>query len=284
MFPACDSKIKGRINFIKTDKSFGFVKSDDGKDLYFNPNNLSRKLDINSLSVGVEVSFVIGSNGQGECAEDITLPAEIILVEFNLTDDKWKIQVGEDKYLLQIVSWDLVIERAQSVKKKLKIEPTTLKEMPKEILSLVTNAPFEFSAPTNNQSGPIRMDSTVVDLCSIRPTFTNNTGSQVHLPFRLLQQHWPSNLNGGVVLDCGYAKSIALRSDIKTVSMRSLFSHRSTLPDATKKQCIDFFSEKLYPNCFKYSLNSLLSKPEEPLKNGSLFKFLEKKLKEFPQL
>ncbi len=246
LFPACDSKIKGRINFIKTDKSFGFVKSDDGKDLYFNPNNLSRKLDINSLSVGVEVSFVIGSNGQGECAEDITLPAEIILVEFNLTDDKWKIQVDEDKYLLQIVSWDLVIERAQSAKKKLKIEPTTLKEMPKEILSLVTNAPFEFSAPTNNQSGPIQMDSTVVDLCSIQPTFTNNTGSQVHLPFRLLQQHWPSNLNGGVVLDCSYAKSIALRSDIKTVSMRSLFSHRSTLPDATKKQYIDFFSEKLY--------------------------------------
>lgn len=245
LFPAFDSKINGKIKFIKPDKSFGFITSDDGRDLYFNPYNLSRKLDINSLSAGDEVSFVIGSNRQGECADDITLPAGIIPVDFNLTGDKWKIQVGENKYLLQIVSGNLVIEQAQGAKKKLKIEPTTLKEIPKTILSLVADAPFEYSASTNSQSGPIRMDSSVVDLCSIRPTFTNNTGSQAHLPFRLLQQHWPLNINGGVVIDCGYAKSIALHSDIETVSMRSLFSHSSTLPDATKSSASMFFTKKL---------------------------------------
>ncbi|EJG0702909.1 DUF2357 domain-containing protein [Vibrio parahaemolyticus] len=245
LFPACDSKIKGKIKFIKPDKSFGFITSDDGRDLYFNPYNLSRKLDINSLYAGDEVSFVIGSNRQGECADDITHPAGIIPVDFNLTGDKWKIQVGGDKYLLQVVSGNLVIELAQGAKKKLKIEPATLKEIPKAILSLVADAPFEYSAPTNNQSGPIRMDSSVVDLCSIRPTFTNNTGSQAHLPFRLLQQHWPLNINGGVVIDCGYAKSIALHSDIETVSMRSLFSHSSTLPDATKSSASMFFTKKL---------------------------------------
>lgn len=245
LFPAFDSKINGKIKFIKPDKSFGFITSDDGRDLYFKPYNLSRKLDINSLSAGDEVSFVIGSNRQGECADDITLPAGIIPVDFNLTGDKWKIQVGEDKYLLQIVSGNLVIEQAQGAKKKFKIEPTTLKEIPKTILSLVADAPFEYSAPTNNQSGSIRMDSSVVDLCSIRPTFTNNTGSQAHLPFRLLQQHWPLNINGGVVIDCGYAKSIALHSDIETVSMRSLFSHSSTLPDATKSSASMFFTKKL---------------------------------------
>ncbi|MCP5208456.1 MAG: DUF2357 domain-containing protein [Hahellaceae bacterium] len=245
LFPTFDSKIIGKIKFIKPDKSFGFITSDDGRDLYFNPYNLSRKLDINSLSAGDEVSFVIGSNRQGECAYDITLPAGIIPIDFNVTGDKWKIQVGEDKYLLQIVSGNLVIEQAQGAKKKLKIEPTTLKEIPKTILSLVTDAPFEYSAPTNNQNGPIRMDSSVVDLCSIRPTFTNNTGSQAHLPFRLLKQHWPLNINRGVVIDCGYAKSIALHSDIETVSMRSLFSHSSALPDATKSSASMFFAKKL---------------------------------------
>lgn len=245
LFPACDSKIKGKIKFIKPDKSFGFITSDDGRDLYFNPYNLTRKLDINSLSAGDEVSFVIGSNRQGECADDITLPAGIIPVDFSLSGDTWEIQIGGDQYLLQIVSGNLVIEQAQGAKKKLKIEPATLKEIPKAILSLVTDAPFEYSAPTNNQSGPIRMDSTVVDLCSIRPTFTNNTGSQAYLPFRLLQQHWPLNINGGVVIDCGYAKSIALHSDIETVSMRSLFSHRLTLPDATKSSASMFFTRKL---------------------------------------
>ena len=245
LFPACDAKIRGKIKFIKPDKSFGFITSDDGRDLYFNPYNLSRNLDINSLSAGDEVSFVIGSNRQGECADNITLPAGIIPVDFNLTGDKWKIQVGGNKYLLQIVSGNLVIEQAQGAKKKLKIEPATLKEIPKTILSLVTDALFEYSEPTNNHSGPIRVDSSVVDLCSIRPAFTNNNGSQARLPFRLLQQHWPLNVNGGLVIDCGYAKSIALHSDIETVSMRSLFSHSSTLPDATKSSASMFFTKKL---------------------------------------
>jgi len=245
LFPACDTKIQGKIKFIKPDKSFGFITSDDGRDLYFNPYNLSRKLDINSLSAGDEVSFVIGSNRQGECADDITLPAGIIPVDSNLTGDKWKIQVGGEKYLLQIVSDNLVIEQAQGAKKKVKIEPATLKEIPKTILSLVTDFPFEYSDPTDNQYAPIPMDSSVVDLCSIRPTFTNNTGSQAHLPFRLLLQHWPLNVNGGVVLDCGYAKSIVLHSDIETVSIRSLFSHSLTLPDATKSSASMFFTKKL---------------------------------------
>ena len=245
LFPASDSKIKGKIKFIKPDKLFGFITYDNGRDLYFNPDKLSQKLDINSLSAGDEVSFVIGSNRQGECADDITLPAGIIPVDFNLTDDKWKIQVGEDTYLLQIVSGNLVIEQAQGVKKKFKIEPATLKEIPKAILSFVTDGPFEYSAPTNNKSGPIRMNSSVVDLCSIRPMFTNNIGSQARLPFRLLQQIW--NLEDGSkhVVDCGDTRAIILRDDIETVSMRSLFSHSSTLPDAAKSSASRFFTKKL---------------------------------------
>lgn len=245
LFPTAGTKFKGKIKTINYEKKFGFVIQESGVDLFFHQNNLSSKLKLDSLSTGDEVSFVIGSNRQGECADDITLTAGIIPVDFNLTDDKWKIQIGENKYLLQIVSGNLVIEQAQGAKKKLKIEPTTLNEIPKTILSLVADAPFEYSSPTNNQSGPIRMDSSVVDLCSIRPTFTDNTGCQAHLPFRLLQQHWPLNINRGVVIDCGYAKSIALHSDIETVSMRSLFSHSSTLPDATKSSASMFFTKKL---------------------------------------
>ncbi|WP_413734497.1 DUF2357 domain-containing protein [Shewanella sp. BJSY2023SW005] len=245
LFPVCDSKIKGKIKTINYEKKFGFVTQESGGDLFFHQSNLSRKLALDSLSTGVEVSFVIGRNRQGDCADDITLQAGIIPVNFNLTGDKWTIQVDGDKYLLQILSEHLVIEQAQGTKKKLKIEPATLKEIPKAILSFIAGAPFEYSAPTNNQSGPIRMDSSVVDLCSIRPTFTNNTGSQAHLPFRLLQQYWPLNINGGVALDCGCAKSITLHSDIETVSMRSLFSHSSILPGATKRSASMFFTKKL---------------------------------------
>lgn len=245
LFPAVDSKIKGKIKTINYEKKFGFVTQESGVDLFFHQNNLSSKLKLDSLSTGDEVSFVIGSNRQGECADDITLPAGIILVDFNLTGDKWKIQVGEDKYLLQIVSGNLVIEQAPSGKKKLKIESETLKEIPKAILSFVTDAPFEHSATATNQSGSIQMDSTVVDLCSIRPRFTNNTGSQAHLPFRLLQQIWTLQDGNKHVVDCGEAKAITLSGKVETVSIRSLFSHRSTLPDATKSSASMFFTKKL---------------------------------------
>lgn len=245
LFPACDSKIKGKIKFIKPDKSFGFITSDDGGDLYFNPYNLSRKLDINSLSAGDEVSFVIGNNRQGECADDITLPAGIIPVDFNLTGDKWKMQIGENKYLLQIVSGNLVIEQAQGTKKTLKIEPATLKEIPKAILTFVIGAPFEHSESTNNPSDSMRVDSSVVDLCSIRPTFTNKAHSQVNLPFRLLQQAWTLKDGTKHVVDCCNAKAISLSDGIETLSMRSLFSRSSTLPDATKSSASMFFTKKL---------------------------------------
>ncbi|WP_259563987.1 cold-shock protein [Shewanella baltica] len=167
-------------------------------------------------------------------------------ITFELLNEQINISVDEEIISILVDRDQIVLgQKNKGIKKKLKIEPASLNDIPKTILSLVTDASFEYSEPTNNQSGPIRVDSSVVDLCSIRPAFTNNTGFQAHLPFRLLQQHWPLNVNGGLVIDCGYAKSIALHPDIETVSMRSLFSHSSTLPDATKSSASMFFTKKL---------------------------------------
>lgn len=204
LFPACDSKTNEKIKYIKPDKSFGFITSDD-----------------------------------------ITLPIGIVPVDFSLPGDKWEIQIGGDKYLLQIVSDNLVIHQSQGVKKKLKIEPAALKEMPKAILSVVTDSSFESFELISKQSDQARMDSSVLDLCSIRPTFINHADAQVHLPFRLLQQTWTLRDGSKHVVDCGEAKALYLHSDIETVSMRSLFSHSSTLPDATKSSASMFFTKKL---------------------------------------
>lgn len=245
LFPIADSKFKGKVKTINYEKKFGFVTQKSGVDLFFHQNNLSSKLNLDSLSTGDEVSFILGRNRKGECADDISFPVGIIPVDFILKGDRWEIQVGENKYLLKILSENLVIEQAQGAKKKLKIEPASLKEIPKAILSFVADTPFEYSTPTSNQSGPIRTDSSVVDLCSIRPTFTNNTGSQAHLPFRLLQQTWTFKDETKYVADCGYTKAITLSEDMETVSMRSLFSHGSTLPDTTKSSAAMFFMRKL---------------------------------------
>ena len=245
LFPAPESKIKGKIKFIKPDKLFGFITSEDGLDLFFHQSNLSRKLDINTLTAGDEVCFVIGSNRHGECADNITIPAGIILIDFNLTGDKWHIQVGEEKSFLEIISGNLVIEQAQGTKKKLKIESATFKDLPKTILSLITDISFECYEPTYNQTDLIRMDSSIVDLCSIRPTFTNSTGSQTNLPFRLLQQIWTHEDGTKQTVDCGSAMAIALGGHIETVSMWSLFSHSSAMSDTTKNRASMFFVKKL---------------------------------------
>ncbi len=247
LFPVSDSLLKGKIKFIKPDKSFGFVITDDGRELYFNSCNLSRKLDINSISPGVRVFFVLGNNPQGECADDISLPAGIIPFEFNFSCDEWQINVGTDRYSLKVNSRNLIIEKVGGDNRQFKIEPATLKDIPKTILSFVADSSFEYSDFTNasNKSSPIRIDNAVLDLCSIRPTLINNSGSQAHLPFRLLLQNWPFNINGGGVIDCSYAKSIVLQSDIETVSMRSLFAHSSTLTYTTKSIASMFFAKKL---------------------------------------
>lgn len=183
-------------------------------------------------------------NKKGKYAGDITLTAGINRINFRWLDNKWEIQAEKDKYLLQIISGYLVIEQAQGTKKKLKINPAALKEIPKTILSLVTKSPFEYSKPADVQGLPERMHRSVVDLCSIRPMFIDNTGSQAYLPFRLLQQRWKLN-NESLEIDCGYAKSIILHPNIETISMKSVFSHNSTLSDATKSNASMFFCKKL---------------------------------------
>jgi cold shock CspA family protein len=238
-----NTKISGAIDRLVSDREFGFI---DG--CFFHASDLMAGLRFDELQIGDQLLFDIEETTKGKCAKRVEKgfrkpPRQIT---FELLNEQINISVDEETISILVDRDQIVLEQKnKGTKKKLKIEPAALNDIPKTILSLVTDASFEYSEPTNNQSGPIRVDSSVVDLCSIRPAFTNNTGSQAHLPFRLLQQHWPLNVNGGLVIDCGYAKSIALHPDIETVSMRSLFSHSSTLPDATKSSASMFFTKKL---------------------------------------
>lgn len=238
-----NTKISGAIDRLVSDRGFGFI---DG--CFFHASDLMAGLRFDELQIGDQLLFDVEETPKGKCAKRLEKgfrkpPRQIT---FELLNEQINISVDEETISILVDRDQIVLgQKNKGTKKKSKIEPAVLNDIPKTILSLVTDASFDYSEPINNQSGPIRVDSSVVDLCSIRPAFTNNTGSQAHLPFRLLQQHWPLNVNGGLVIDCGYAKSIALHSDIETVSMRSLFSHSSTLPDATKSSASMFFTKKL---------------------------------------
>lgn len=245
LYPIHNTKAKGKIRNINYEKKFGFLISEKGTHLFFHNSNLSGDLDVSLLKAGDEVSFVIGSNKQGECADDITFLTGAIQLNFHISGELWKIEYGKDKYSLKFVGDYLVIEQATGIKKKLRINPETYKELSIQILSVITEITFENSESSNSLSRSGRMSSSIIDLCSIRPTFINNKGLITSLPFRLLQQVWSLNDSTSALIDCCDSKSIALQPNIETVSMRSLTTHCSTLTDEDRSKASMFFIKKL---------------------------------------
>ena len=238
--------VKGTIRNINYEKEYGFLTSESGVVLFFDKSNLSGGLDIDSLRARNEVYFVIGSNKRGDCAEGVALTAGLISVEFSLSSDVCDIQIGEKKLSLQIECDHLVVDQTQDIKKKLELKPEILEDIPQMLLSLVANTTFEYLEPEDCQSDLTKMNSSVIDLCSIRPAFTNHSGIQGLLPFRLVQQTWNLEKGSTYILDCGEAKAIALDPCIRqTVSMRSLFLDNSTLSVAEKSSASMFFMKRL---------------------------------------
>lgn len=237
-----DTKLVGTIDKLVTERGFGFI---DG--YFFHASDLKTGLHFDELQVGKQLLFEIEETPKGKCAKRLRKGTNIPkLIAFKLSNEQIDISVDGETVSVRIDTGGIVLtQKTQGTKKNLKLKPASLKEIPKTILSLVTDSSSEYSVPENDQSDLMRMDSSVVDLCSIRPKFTNHVGSQALLPFRLLQQHWPLSINDGLVIDCGCAKAITLHPDIETVSMRSLFSHNSTLLDAVKSSASMFFTKKL---------------------------------------
>ncbi|NLD92361.1 MAG: DUF2357 domain-containing protein, partial [Fibrobacter sp.] len=239
LFPeTLGAKFSGIIDKLVTDKGFGFVGG-----YFFHASDLTTTLRFDDLQIGELLFFDVEETPKGECAKRLE---RVVYLTFDLSGEQINICANEKTISVRIVNEQIIItQNNSSEKKQFKITPTTLNDIPKTIFSMVADAPFEYSAPTNNQSGSIQMDSSVIDLCSIRPMFITNKGSQVKLPFRLLQQTWKLNNAVEHLIDCGSAKAISLSDNIETVSMRSLFSHSSTLPDATKSSASMFFTKKL---------------------------------------
>jgi cold shock CspA family protein len=238
-----NTKLVGTVDKLVTERRFGFI---DG--CFFHASDLDAGLRFDDLQIGDQLQFDAEETSKGKCAKRLkkgvhALPKHLM---FELLNEQIDIGVNEEIISIRVENGHVILtQQNKNINNKLRIEPTDLRVIPKTILSLVTDSPFEFSEPTNNQSGPIRIDNSVVDLCSIRPMFATNTGSQAYLPFRLLQQTWKLKDGTKQVIDCSDAKAVILNPDIETVSMRSLFSHSGALPDATKSSASMFFTKKL---------------------------------------
>ena len=62
---------KGTIKLI-SDRGFGFIRTAEGKDLFFHRNEL-HGVDYDSLREGQQVEFEIGQGPDGSCAAKVRL-------------------------------------------------------------------------------------------------------------------------------------------------------------------------------------------------------------------
>lgn len=247
LFPPKSSSLVGKIKSIDVERKFGFLKTEKGKDLFFHQSDLAKELNIESLRIEDNVNFSIGKNNQGECATDIKL-AQLELpekVEACFLDDRFEINVGEKQFAIGVYDNQIVlIHKDSKASQKIEINAHTLQTIPQKILSLAVNNSDTTRCCEHLTVLPEKMKSSVLDISSIRPAYTNSDGLQQRLPFRLLQQKWKLK-NSEKTLDCGNSKAIKTDSDIENISMNSLFGKKTSLSNAERHNSAMFFINKI---------------------------------------
>ena len=68
-------KVKGRVKKLVPDRGFGFVRGDDGKEVFFHRSGLGAQ-DYDSLSEGDVVEYVVQEGPRGARAENVRSIAE----------------------------------------------------------------------------------------------------------------------------------------------------------------------------------------------------------------
>jgi len=68
-------KVKGRIKKLVRDRGFGFVRGDDGKEVFFHRSGLGAQ-DYDSLSEGDVVEYVVQEGPRGARAENVRAVSE----------------------------------------------------------------------------------------------------------------------------------------------------------------------------------------------------------------
>ena len=61
----------GTVKKVVSDRGFGFIAADDGKEYFFHRNGLTATLDFNRLSGGEKVEFEIEQSPKGPRAKNV---------------------------------------------------------------------------------------------------------------------------------------------------------------------------------------------------------------------
>ncbi len=62
---------KGKVKWFDAKKGFGFIVSDDGKDVFVHFSDIASDQSYKSLEEGVEVEFEVKEDGKGQKASNV---------------------------------------------------------------------------------------------------------------------------------------------------------------------------------------------------------------------
>ncbi|UPU37508.1 DUF2357 domain-containing protein [Geomonas paludis] len=236
----------GEVKLINGEKNFGVLCSEGLPDLIFKGHNLSGELQLGSLKKGDTVSFRVGENARGKYADNVAASAHPRPVSFLMSDCQITVLYAEGKITVGIGGNDIVVKSGiEGTIKRFPLNASALEDVPDAVAALCVGASVAPGPCDRRPEWCGQAEVAIVDLCSVRPKFTRGAGSPAHLPFRLLRQNWRVSTGEVVPVDCGNSKAMAIRPDVETVSMRSLFSASSPLPESVKSSASMYFSSKL---------------------------------------
>jgi cold shock CspA family protein len=79
--------LRGIIKSYLSEKQYGFIKGDDGKDYFFHQNSLKNKQDIDKLCEGLYLEFDQEATPKGYSATKISLLDKDIILKYEIPDD-----------------------------------------------------------------------------------------------------------------------------------------------------------------------------------------------------
>lgn len=215
----------GHVIYVDPNKKWGKLKTADNDELFFHKSGLSPSLKMDALKVGGRISYDMGKNEKGDCAINIQLIQAIRYYDFEISDKTFRIKDDNNELIIEASLDSIIIRTCPETKiKEYGYSHSELNDIVCEIMSLLrvdTTSGSSADEAINEQ----HWDHSTLDICSIRPLFTNSQGSQVSLSKRLLIQYWPNS----EPIDCGSSNAIMLGKDIVSVSMRSLFFYQNEI-------------------------------------------------------
>lgn len=66
-------QLRGWVDMLSTDRPFGFIETSNGERMFFHKGNMMIASEFDRLHIGMPVTFSIGANAQGPCADEVRL-------------------------------------------------------------------------------------------------------------------------------------------------------------------------------------------------------------------